>query len=142
MCQIRAEKFDLVLPTAMHDNDVDMWIVVMREGNLDPLWEALGRGYVGGWAYYAFADRGERVERAAFGVGGYMLEACGVYDLFGSGDGLAAWVAAHDPDRIADLGAYQRPEDAEVLPLRRPWLQHHLRTRGVGKRLYHGAARL
>ena len=101
MCQIRAEKFDLVLPRAMHDNDVDMWIVVMREGNLDPMWEALGRGYVGGWAYYAFADQGERVERAAVGVGGYLLEECGVYDRVGSGDELTDWVAAHDPGRIA-----------------------------------------
>lgn len=101
MCQIRAEKFDRVLPRAMHDNDVDMWIVVMREGNLDPMWEALGRGYVGGWAYYAFADQGERVQRAAFGVGGYLLEECGVYDLVGSGDELTDWVAAHDPGRIA-----------------------------------------
>ena len=50
MCQIRAEKFDVVLPGAMQDNDLDMWIVVMREGLLDPMWEALGRGYVGGWA--------------------------------------------------------------------------------------------
>ena len=73
----------------------------MREGNLDPMWEALGRGYVGGWAYYAFADQGERVERAAFGVGGYLLEECGVYDVVGSGDDLAGWVATHDPDRIA-----------------------------------------
>ena len=64
MCLIRAEKFDLVLPTAMRDNDLDMWIVVMREGLLDPMWEALGRGYVGGWAYYVFTDRGDRVERA------------------------------------------------------------------------------
>jgi Xaa-Pro aminopeptidase len=101
MCQIRAEKFDLVLPAALHDNDVDMWIVVMREGNLDPMWEALGRGYVGGWAYYAFADQGDRAERAAFGVGGYLLERCGVYDVFGSDADLAAWVARHDPDRIA-----------------------------------------
>ena len=31
MCQIRAEKFDLVLPKAMHDNQLDMWIIVMRE---------------------------------------------------------------------------------------------------------------
>jgi Xaa-Pro aminopeptidase len=101
MCQIRAEKFDLVLPTAMHDNRMDMWIVVMREGNLDPMWEALGRGYVGGWAYYAFADRGDRVERAAFGVGGYLLEQCGVYDVFGSEADLTTWVAEHDPGRIA-----------------------------------------
>lgn len=100
MCQIRAEKFDLVLPKAMHDNDLDMWIVVMREGLLDPLWEALGRGYVGDWAYYVFTDRGERVERAALGVSGYRLEQCGVYDYFGGGDELAAFVAERDPERI------------------------------------------
>lgn len=100
MCQIRAEKFDLVMPKAMHDNDLDMWIVVMREGLLDPMWEALGRGYVGDWAYYVFTDRGDRVERAALGVGGYRLEQCGVYDEFGGADELAAYVAERDPERI------------------------------------------
>ncbi len=100
MCQIRAEKFDLILPKAMHDNDLDMWIVVMREGLLDPLWEALGRGYVGDWAYYVFTDRGERTERAALGVGGYMLEQCGVYDHFGSASSLAEYVTERNPERI------------------------------------------
>ena len=100
MCLMRAEKFDLVLPMAMHDNDLDMWIVVMREGLLDPMWEALGRGYVGGWAYYVFTDRGDRVERAALGVGGYMLEQCGVYDFFGGAGELADYVAQRDPQRI------------------------------------------
>lgn len=100
MCQIRAEKFDLVLPTAMHDNDLDMWIVVMREGLLDPMWEALGRGYVGGWAYYVFTDNGDRTERAVLGVGGYRLEKCGVYDYFGGAGELAAYVAERDPARI------------------------------------------
>ena len=94
MCQIRAEKFDLVLPGAMQDNDLDMWIVVMREGLLDPLWEALGRGYVGDWAYYVFTNPGDggRVERAALGVGGYMLEQCGVYDRFAPAAALAGFV--------------------------------------------------
>ena len=100
MCNIRGEKFDLVLPKAMHDNDLDMWIVVMREGLLDPMWEALGRGYVGDWAYYVFTDRGERAERAALGVSGYMLEQCGVYDHFGSAASLAEYVAERDPERI------------------------------------------
>ena len=100
MCQIRAEKFDLVLPRAMRDNDLDMWIVVMREGLLDPMWEALGRGYVGDWAYYVFTDQGERSERAALGVGGYKLEQCGVYDHFGPASSLAAYVAERDPERI------------------------------------------
>ena len=100
MCQIRAEKFDLVLPKAMQDNDLDMWIVVMREGLLDPLWEALGRGYVGDWGYWVFTNRGDRVERAVLGVGGYRLEECEVYDYFGSAGELADYVAERNPDRI------------------------------------------
>jgi Xaa-Pro aminopeptidase len=100
MCQIRAEKFDLVMPKAMQDNDLDMWIVVMREGLLDPLWEALGRGYVGDWGYWVFTNRGDRVERAVLGVGGYRLEQCGVYDYFGSAAELASYVEERDPDRI------------------------------------------
>lgn len=100
MCQIRAEKFDLVMPGALHANDLDMWIVVMREGLLDPLWEALGQGYVGDWAYYVFTDRGDRVERAALGVGGYRLEECGVYDYFGGADELRSYIAERDPERI------------------------------------------
>jgi Xaa-Pro aminopeptidase len=100
MCQIRAEKFDLILPGAMEANDLNMWIVVMREGLLDPLWEALGRGYVGGWAYYVFTSQGPRVERAALGVSGYRLERCGVYDYFGGADELADYVAERNPERI------------------------------------------
>ena len=100
MCQIRAEKFDLIMPEAMQQNDLDMWIVVMREGNLDPLWEALGRGYVTGWAYYIFTNQGDRVERAVLGAGGYRLEQCGVYDYFGEPDELADYVADRAPERI------------------------------------------
>ena len=37
MNQIRIEKFDLVLPEVMRENNVDMWITVNREGFDDPL---------------------------------------------------------------------------------------------------------
>ena len=102
-CLVRQEKFDLVLPGAMAANDADMWIVVMREGLLDPLWEALGRGYVNGWAYWVFTrgEGEERVERAIFGVGGYGPEECPVYDHVGQPDELADWVRVRDPERIA-----------------------------------------
>ncbi len=102
LCQIRADKFDLVLPEAMRENGIDMWITVMKEGLLDPLWEDLGRGYVGGTAYYIFTDRGgERIERVAAGVGGRMLEGCGVYDtVIGGAFDLRAFVAVRDPARI------------------------------------------
>ena len=100
-CQIRQEKFDLVLPKAMRDNGIDMWITVMREGLHDPLYEALGRGYVGGWAYYIFTDRGGgRIERAVLGASGYMLEKCGVYDHFGPESDLTIFVRERDPERI------------------------------------------
>lgn len=101
-CQIRQEKFDRILPEAMRDNGADMWIVVMREGLLDPLWQDLGGGYVGGWSYWVFTDRGgDRIERVVLGAGGYSLERCGVYDRFGATSELKAMVAARDPRRIA-----------------------------------------
>lgn len=124
LCLIRQEKFDLILPAALRDNGIDMWIVVMREGLLDPLWEDLGRGYVGGWAYWVFTDRGgDRVERAVFGVGGYGPEQCPVYDHFASPDDLRAWVAERDPARIgvnmaADIGIADALSHTSYLYLR------------------------
>ena len=101
LCQIRQDKFDLILPEAMRENDIDMWLVVQREGNYDPLYEDLGRGYTGSIGYYIFTDRGdERIERAAFGVGGGMLEGCPTYDIVEGSVDLAAFVAERDPARI------------------------------------------
>ncbi len=101
-CQIRHEKFDRILPEAMRENDVDLWIIVMREGLLDPLWQDLGGGYVGGWAYWIFADRGgDRIERIVLGAGGYSLQRCGVYDRFGATSELKAIVSERNPARIA-----------------------------------------
>ncbi|MCE7745255.1 MAG: hypothetical protein GPJ52_09000 [Candidatus Heimdallarchaeota archaeon] len=39
---IRKEKFRIILPIAMRENEIDMWIHVMREGNPDPLTIDLG----------------------------------------------------------------------------------------------------
>ena len=58
MAQIRRDKFDLILPEAMRENRIDMWITVMKEGLPDPLYDDLGRGYVGSTGYYIFTDRG------------------------------------------------------------------------------------
>lgn len=101
MNQIRRDKFDLVLPEAMRENDIDMWITVVKEGLPDPLVEDLGGGYVGSIGYYIFTDRGaDRIERVAIGVGGYRLERGRAYDeIIGSAD-LRAFVAERDPSRI------------------------------------------
>ena len=101
-CQIRHEKFDRILPEAMRENNVDMWIIVMREGLLDPLWQDLGGGYVGGWAYWVFTDRGtERIERVVLGASGYSLQRCGVYDRFGAVSELKTMVTERNPRSIA-----------------------------------------
>lgn len=102
MNQMRRDKFDLVLPEVMRENEVDMWIVGRREGYDDPLTPDLGGGYVGSTGWYVFTDRGgDRIERAALGISGYLIEKAGAFDLFAGADTLAAHVATRDPKRIA-----------------------------------------
>ncbi len=99
--QIRLDKFEQILPLAMRDNGIDMWIVAVKENHTDPLWEDLGRGYVSGLGYYVFTDRGrERIERAALGPSGYLLEQSGAYDIVAAASSLAAFVKERDPKRI------------------------------------------
>ncbi|MBO6574384.1 MAG: aminopeptidase P family protein [Rhodothermales bacterium] len=102
MAEIRRDKFDLVLPEVMRENNVDMWITMNREGNDDPLWMDFGQGYTGSTSYYVFTDRGgDRIERAALGVDGYFLEQSHAYDYFGSASELADFVSERDPQSIA-----------------------------------------
>lgn len=99
--QIRLDKFEQVLPAAMRAHGIDMWIVAVKENHTDPLWEDLGRGYVSGIGYYVFSDRGgPRIERAALGPSGYMVEESGAYDIIGPSSQLAQFVRARDPKRI------------------------------------------
>ncbi len=108
---IRREKLDLVLPRAMRDNGVDMWIHVVRKGNADPLAPHFGSSN----GIMVFTDTGEdRVERAIFGGGGHP----DLFDHFGSievsfalegyeavpadvYDEVTAFIAARDPEIIA-----------------------------------------
>ena len=99
---IRQEKFDLVLPGAMRDSEVDMWIHVMQKGNPDALEMDLG----GNASYsvddtlgfFVFTDRGgDRIERAV--LGGRADR--DLYDIFGAEKDIAKFVAERDPQRIA-----------------------------------------
>lgn len=109
---IRNEKLDLILPGAMRDNNVDMWIQVTRAGDPDPLSENLGSTA----GYLIFTDRGDRIERAVFGSAGAVEN----IDLRGSAeialaiagyhyftqdfavyDELRDFVAERDPQTIA-----------------------------------------
>ena len=131
-CQIRSDKFNYVLPEAMRENGVDMWIVTLQEQAYDPLYEDLGRGYPSSLlGYYVFTDRGgDRIERAALGITGYMLEQCGVYDIL-TGPDLAAFVRERNPKRIAlnfaeEIGAADGLSHSSFLKLSKalgePWV--------------------
>jgi len=101
MNQIRRDKFDIILPKVMRENNIDMWITVMREGNYGPLYDDLGGGYVGDFGYYIFTDRDEdRIERIALGIHGYEIQRCGAYDTFGPASDLKKIVTERDPKHI------------------------------------------
>ncbi len=99
--QIRREKFDQILPEAMRENGIDMWITMIREANYGTLHLDFGQGYTGDTGYYVFTDRGgDRIERAALGISGYRIRESGAYDLFEPADRLAEFVRERDPQRI------------------------------------------
>jgi len=73
--KVRSEKFDMVLPRVMRDNNIDMWIHIMRPWTPDPLRFELGASE----GVFIFTDRGgDRIERAAFGA---ELRDPDVYDV-------------------------------------------------------------
>ena len=101
MCQIRKEKFDHILPEAMRENGIDMWIVAQKEGHDDPMAAMLGPGYTGTVGYLIFTDRGgDHIERAALGVEDHHRELCGAYDIPDGETDLLKFVTARNPKRI------------------------------------------
>ncbi|MDC1051771.1 M24 family metallopeptidase [Flavobacteriaceae bacterium] len=101
MNQVRNDKFDLVLPEVMRENNIDMWIITNREGNFDPLYSDMGEGYVSSTGYYIFTDNGgDRIERAVLGIGGYLLEKSNAFDYFGSSAELLEFVQTRNPKSI------------------------------------------
>ncbi len=127
--QIRLDKFEQVLPVVMKNAGVDMWIVAMKENHLDPLWDDLGRGYVSGIGYFVFTDRGTgRIERAALGPSGYLVEQSGAYDIFAPASTLPAFVKARDPKRI---GVNMSQEIGPADGLTHTMHQHLVRTLGA-----------
>ena len=105
--QIRRDKLDLILPRAMRDNDIDMWIHVIRDRNPDPL-----ESVFGGVGVFVFTDRVEsRIERAILGFADEALWSDPAYDLMVGEEGIEGdpgwrhvireFVAERNPARIA-----------------------------------------
>lgn len=99
---IRNDKLDMVLPKAMRDNAIDMWIHVMQQWRPDPMSADFGifpPGFYGG--YLVFTDRGgDRIERAVLGNDEGLLRMSGAYDIHGSEDDLRDFIVERDPKRI------------------------------------------
>ena len=112
---IRKEKVELILPDAMRDNNVDMWIHVTRAGDSDPMYPEFGSTS----GYMIFTDLGDKIERASFsgsfgGAGALEFDVYGSrairraitgYDYntqdFSVYDELTQYIAERDPKTIA-----------------------------------------
>jgi len=89
---IRIEKFDMILPQVMRDNEIDMWIYAKRGNDL------LDFEFGDSSGIYIFSDRGDvSVERAFFGGRGDRA----LYSIIGAESDIAQFVAERDPKRIA-----------------------------------------
>jgi Xaa-Pro aminopeptidase len=93
------EKLATILPKAMRENNIDMWIIVNKYGRSDPLTAYLGGGGSPGDKYYQhqfvgyliFTDRGgDMMERASIGE-----------SLLPTRGDLKKFVEERDPKRIA-----------------------------------------
>jgi len=61
------KKLDEVLPAAMRAHRLDMWIVIDRENNEDPLHDEVGGGYPGVRGAFVFYDGRTRLEKIFLG---------------------------------------------------------------------------
>jgi hypothetical protein len=76
--KILLDKFDILLPQIMREREIDMWIHIVREGDLDPL----GHNFGSNEGIFIFTDRGgDRIERAFFGFNTNKVEESGAYDI-------------------------------------------------------------
>jgi ketosteroid isomerase-like protein len=110
--EVKREKMELHLQPAMQRAGVDMWIILSREFNVDPMLQMFGDYGISGWYghrnAYVFYDpgNGAPLERTLIGThqSGRMREFFPTiigYGEEGLKPHLAEYVAARDPQRIA-----------------------------------------
>jgi len=113
-CSIRSDKFDYVLPDALRDNDIDMWIVIDKGRGTDPLANDFGDASSNGNGIFVFTDRGgDRIERASFGRGVDEVKDCEVFDHYGDPSKLGEFVRERGPETIA----VNFTSDEELFPM-------------------------
>ena len=117
--RIRLEKFDIVLPEVMRNNDVDMWIHVMRETIPDPF-GAEDLGSTSG--VFVFTDRGgDRIERAVLGR------------RWGASHAAETWRVTWETTLVEESGAYDILHDPVLVkqPPGGPETEYDYRFQGL-----------
>jgi len=110
--EVKLEKMELHLQPAMQRAGIDMWIIMSREFNVDPMLQMFGDYGISGWYghrnAYIFYDpgNGEPLERTLIGThqSGRMREFFPTiigYGEEGLKPHLAEFIAQRDPQRIA-----------------------------------------
>ncbi len=98
---IQSDKFNYVLPKAMRNTNIDMWIIIDKGRGTEPLFQDLGYATSNGNGIFIFTDRGgDRIERVVLGGEPELLVKSGLYDLFKRIRDLRSFVAERDPKRI------------------------------------------
>ena len=98
---IRDDKFNYILPKAMRNNNIDMWIVIDKGRGTEPLFRDFGFATSNGNGIFIFTDRGgKRIERAILGGEPEMLVESKTYDIFERISRLRSFVTERDPKRI------------------------------------------
>jgi len=98
---MRSDKLDFVLPKAMRNNNIDMWLIIDKGRGTEPLFRDFGDATSNGNGIFIFTDRGgERIERTVLGGEPELLMESGLYDIFGRIRDLKSFVAERDPKRI------------------------------------------
>lgn len=103
-CMIRQDKFNYVLPKAMRQNNIDMWIVIDNGRGTEPMMLDFAIGTSYGHGIYVFFDNGsDHIERYSLGGPGSskMMDICGAFDEVPEDGDLRAIVHKRDPKRIA-----------------------------------------
>src|SRR5262249_40319091 len=109
MVHARRDRIDRYLLQAMRRANVDSWLVVSREGAVDPLAFDVGAEKAVGRAACLFVDRGEKLESVAV-VASFDTDAfqkSGLYTRVvpygkeGAGPGLKAEIEKYNPKAIA-----------------------------------------
>lgn len=95
---IRREKFDIIMPEAMRDNNVQMWIHVIRRGSNDPL--SIDFGANSGYFIFTNID-GVKIEKAILGYNLAEIADKTIYDVLGNESDISDYVAKLNPSNIA-----------------------------------------